>query len=180
MNRSVLRAAAPLAALCALSACQLAGFGRIQPRHVEGSWLFRPTGPASCGVDSVRVHLRDGDRTWGSFFISGDARAFGPGQRAGTWPLRHGRVMPETGGFLIVFSDAQAPNATDQYHFEGTFDESGGATATFDRYLPDPTCRAPMAGRRDGAAIRTSAPSPGAAARSAYVYEIPRAPRQGP
>lgn len=143
-----IRSAAPLAALCLLSACQLIGYGRIQPVHVEGAWHFRPTGASACGVDSVRVQLRDGDRTWGSFFISGEGRAHGPALRGGAWPLRHGRVQPASGHFLVVFSDHEAPNATDQYELQGTLDEAGSATAVFTRFLPGPQCEAPMAGRR--------------------------------
>lgn len=149
MNRCALRrillCALPLPTL---AGCELVGLGRIQPRHVEGAWVFRASGPASaCGVDSVLVHLRDGDRSWGSFFIYGDGRPVGaPGPPL---TIGHGRVSPRSGSFKLVFSDHESPpRRTRQFELDGTFDESGGATAHFVRSLPEPECMVEMAGRR--------------------------------
>jgi|GEM_PF-3778970 len=130
-----------------LAGCSLVGLGRIQPRHVEGSWTFRASGaPSACGVDSVAVRLRDGDRTWGSFFISGDGQPMGvPGPPL---PIGHGRVHPKSGNFTLVFRDVEPPRATRQFALEGTFDEAGGAVADYVRYLPEPQCTVQMTGRR--------------------------------
>ncbi|HEX7239546.1 MAG TPA: hypothetical protein VF263_04740 [Longimicrobiaceae bacterium] len=133
--------------LCALSGCWVAGYGRIQPRHVEGAWSFRATGASACGVDSLEVRLRDGDRTWGSFFVAGEARVLGAPGAGPARRLTHGRVSPQSGHFLLVFSDREAPDATDQFELEGEFDEAGGATGRFTRLLPDPDCTVPVAGR---------------------------------
>lgn len=134
--------------LFALGGCELAGLGRIQPQHVEGTWTFRSSGAApGCGIDSVHVRLRDGNRTWGAFFIDGE------GQPAGTagppLTIGHGRVTPRSGRFNLVFSDHASPPArTRQFALEGTFDESGGAVADYIRDLPEPQCSLPMVGRR--------------------------------
>jgi hypothetical protein len=146
---SLSRILAGALALCGAAGCSLVGLGRIQPRHVEGAWTFRTTGvPAGCGIDSLAVHLRDGDRTWGGFFLSGDARPDGhPGP-----PLRisHGRVNPDTGAFRLVFSDHESPpERTRQFALEGTFDESGGAAASYVRSLPGLECVVGMNGRRE-------------------------------
>lgn len=132
----------------ALAGCELVGLGRIQPQHVEGTWTFRNRGSASaCGVDSVSVRLRDGNRTWGAFFISGDGQQIGtPGPPLS---IGHGRVSPRTGHFNLVFSDHESPpQRTRQFALEGTFDESDGAIATYVRDLPSPECTAQMVGRR--------------------------------
>lgn len=133
--------------LSTLTGCELVGLGRIQPRHVEGAWTFRNPGSAStCGVDSVSVQLRNGNRTWGSFFIDGAGR---PGGAAGPLlTIGHGRVNPKTGSFKLVFSDHEAPpRRTRQFALEGTFDDSGGAIAHYIRDLPQPECSVRMVGR---------------------------------
>ncbi|HYW08066.1 MAG TPA: hypothetical protein VE913_13980 [Longimicrobium sp.] len=129
-----------------LAGCSLVGLGRIQPRHVEGSWTFRVSGSSACGVDSVAVQLRDGDRSWGSFFVSGDGKLMGvPGPPL---TIGHGRVHPKSGDFTLVFRDRAPPRATRQFALEGTFDEAGGAVADYIRYLPEPECTVRMTGRR--------------------------------
>lgn len=148
IRASLLRGVFCASALCGLAGCSLVGLGRIQPRHVEGTWTFQTSAPApACGVDSLSVQLRDGDRTWGAFFISGDARP-----SAGAGPelrISHGRVNPASGKFLLVFSDHESPpQRTRQFALEGRFDESGGAVADYVRSLPDPECVARLNGRR--------------------------------
>jgi len=137
-----------LLGLSGLGGCSIVGLGPIQPRNVEGSWTFRSAASSpACGVDSVSVDLRDGDRTWGAFFIHGDARPSGQPEPA--LRISHGRVHPKTGRFNLVFSDHESPpRRTRQFSLEGTFDASGGAVADYVRDLPAPECVARMTGRR--------------------------------
>lgn len=108
--------------------------------------MFRAASPSPCGVDSVAVRLRDGDRSWGSFFISGDGTPMGvPGPPL---TIGHGRVHPNSGDFTLVFRDQEPPRATRQFALEGTFDEAGAAVADYIRYLPAPECTVRMTARR--------------------------------
>lgn len=136
--------------LCVLAGCQLAGYGRVQPRHVQGTWRFRPAGAPECGVDSLVVALREPKRTWGSFFINGEARAFGAAGASEPRRLTHGRVEPQSGDFTLVFADREAPNATHQFELQGRFEDTGRAEARFTRLLPEPQCGTSVAGARDG------------------------------
>lgn len=143
------RTLAVLLAWCSLAGCSLVGYGRIQPRHVEGAWTFYGAAGASgaCGADSLAIRLRDGDRTWGSFFISGDVVPVGV--QGPTLQISHGRVVPGSGSFLLAFSDhASPPERTQSSSLEGTFDELGHATATYTRHRPGPECKATMKGKR--------------------------------